>query len=260
MLDSYSTLPQPPCSVERPGNCHFCQIHQTETALTSTAVRYLKLGAVKGENLAVITNESRQELLSNWLNAAGIDVSKLLKTRRLFFRTSRALLEGVFVDGTPDWDAFRDNVMALFEQASWGGEKRVRFYGDAVSELWAASQHDAVIVIEQYWAQFSEVAYFDSARFCGYVIDAFDPRSYSSYLPQLGQPHDFVLPPRNNGILSAALDRAGRDILGITLSVEARGEQSTGLPDVFRNAFWLSQNYPSAMSAVLHGARRIYSA
>lgn len=65
-------------------------------------------------------------------------------------------------------------------------------------------------------------------------------------------------------MLSAVLDRAGRKILGFTLSKKTRSsvddqEWKGRLPDVFRNAYWLGQNYPSAMPDVLGEAKRIHS-
>lgn len=261
---SLSAVPYQECSLEAPGNGHFCQIHQNETALASTAVRYLRLGAVKGENLVVITNESRQVLLSKWLEAAGVHASKLLKSRRLFLHASSDVMNAVCVDGMPDWDRFERTATEMFDQASWAGEKRIRFYGDAVSELWASGSHEAVVMLEEFWARFKENSTFDSACFCGYVIDALDPGSYSEYLPHLGRSHGFVMGARDNDMLSAVLDRAGRKILGFTLSKKTRSsvddqEWKGRLPDVFRNAYWLGQNYPSAMPDVLGEAKRIHS-
>ena len=248
------------CTVEAPARCHFCEIHQTESSLTSTAVRYLQVGAVKGENLLVITNDRRRKLISSWLTAAGLNVPELVSSGRLFIHSSSEVIEAVFVDGQPDWKRFEHAATAMFDKATWHAEKRVRFYGDAVSDLWSEGRHSAVIALEDHWARFEDEDRFDSASFCGYVIDALDPRTYSKYLLQLGAPHNFVMPSRDNHALNAALERSVREILDISLPDATDAGPDSRLPSVFRNAYWLSQHHSSDFSSVLRRARSVYAA
>lgn len=253
------------CSLESPARCHFCQVHQNESSLTAAAIRYLRHGAVSGENLMLITSKSRQAMILNWLAAAGVDVDGLKKSERLYIHTSQDVINALFSKPIPEWEAFEGLAAEAVNAASHNGEKRVRFYGDAVSDLWTAGNHAGAIVLEEFWARLKLKYEFDASFFCGYVIDALSPASYSSHLPHLGRSHSSVMPAKDSIALTGALDHAGREILGITVSKSAVAEHAADepwrhrLPLVFEAGAWLSRNHPAALPRVLDRARCIYA-
>lgn len=259
-------MPYTECSLETPDNCHFCQIHQHEASLTTGALRYLQQGAVRGENLMLVTSTSRQAKILSWLEAAGVDVEGLKKDKRLFVHSSQDIINALFTASMPKWEEFEALAARAIAVATHNGEKRVRFYGDAVSDLWASGNHAGVVALEEFWTRLKLKYKFDVSIFCGYVIDAFSPASYSRYLPYLARPHSSVLPTKDSHALMGALDHAGRELLGIAVSKSAMAHHSTGepqrhrLPLVFEAGYWLSMNHPDAMTPLLHRARSIYVA
>ncbi len=243
---------------------HFCQIHQNGSSLTAAAIRYLQPAAVNGESLVMITDAERRTMILDWLVAAGVDVRVLQEQQRLFVRTNEEVIEALFDNGMPEWEVFEAAVTEVLDAASCHGEKKIRFYGDAVSDLWAAGNHAGTIALEECWDRLKRQNRYRAEYFCGYVIDALSPQSYSSHLPDLGRTHCMAASPKEDVALIGALDRAGREILGVTLSHAAMEDcadkQRRRLPEVFETGLWLERNHPGAMARVLGRAKVIYGA
>lgn len=259
-------LPDPsqPYTLEAPGNGHFCQIHQKECSLIDAVIRYLVAGVAAGENLVLVTRPNRRTVILDWLAAKGIDVNALVQNRRLFFYPSSEILGGILKDGRVDPQRFKEVAPRLLAEPSWSGRKRLRLYGDAVSDLWQTGNHAAAVDVEACWNELCGTFGLEFSLFCGYLIDALDPRSYSDHLAALGRAHALMIPAPEDHALHCVLDEAVRDVLGSPLaelvgrsSVAYSTDWRTRLPMVFRFGFWLHEQHPTAATAVLQRAREI---
>lgn len=259
-------LPYQECSLEQPCQAHFCQIHKDEVSLTAAARRFLLAGAMNGDNLMLVTSRSRGATILSWLTAAGLDVSRLQKAQKLFLHDTRNVLASILKSGKPDWHAYKALASEAVDTATWQGEKKLRLYGDAVSDLWWGGNHEGAVCLEDFWIRFRREHDYAMDLFCGYMIDVFLPSSYSSHLPHLGRTHNLVMPGKDDLMLAGALDHASHEILGIT-PTRAAMESSTPdkpwrdrLPSALRAGLWLHENHPSRIDRVLDRARSIYAA
>lgn len=251
------------CSIDRPDNGHFCQIYQQESGLVDAVVRYLRIGIANGENLILITRKQRQNRVLDWLMAKNVDVPALRKNAQLFVYSSSELIDHLMPEGALDWHVFESACNSMLAEASQSGTKRLRVYGDAANELWQAGKHAVAIQLEEFWNHVIESRQYDASVFCGYVIDALNPESYSEHLQRLGREHCFV--PANNDDLAlrCALDEASQQVLGVALSSSMTPTESptawqNRLPLAFRTAMWLQQKHPAAMARVLSRAKELY--
>ncbi len=253
-----------PYTLEMPGSGHFCQIHQKECSLVDAVIRYLVSGVAAGENLVLVTRANRRKLILDWLAAKGIDVTELIQNRRLFLYTGADVLSGIVTDGEVDPGRFNEVAPHIVDEASWSGRRRLRLYGDAVGDLWQAGNHAAAVELEACWNQLCGTFGLEFSLFCGYLIDALDPRSYSVHLAALARAHALMIPAPDDHALRCVLDEAVRDVFGRPLmelagrcSVAYSTDWRSRLPLVFRIGFWLYEQHPAAAARVLNKAQEI---
>lgn len=250
-------------TLERPGNSHFCQIHQKESSLVDAVIRYLVAGVAAGENLMLVTRANRRKLILEWLAAKGVDVDRLVQNRQLFLYASNEMLATLMNNGQVDQETFLETVPQIIDEANWSGRRRLRIYGDAVSDLWKAGNHAAAVELESLWGGLCETVDAPLSLFCGYLIDALDPHSYSEHLALLGREHSLMIPAPEDHALRCVLDEAVRDIFGAPLAELATRSGTDAsdwrgrLPLVFRIGLWLHEEHPAAASRVLKKAREI---
>lgn len=240
---------------------HFCQLHQNESSLIDAVIRYLQVALASGENAVIITRPNRRERIVKWLTAKRADITG---RQRIFIYSDNDIIEAVFEDGKPSWERFHKAASQMLEQASWSGEKKVSLYGDAVSSLWLSGSHEAAVELERLWNRFRHEERYEFSVFCGYLIEALNPLSYSEHLEHLCLEHEFVIPAPEELELRCALDEAARHILGSTLSAlhsqisRPADQWQSRLPQVFRFAMWLKKHHPSVSDRLLQMAKEIY--
>lgn len=243
---------------------HYCQVHQEEFALVQAVVKFLAAGVPNGESIVLVTRKKRQEQILDWLNAKLPASARLEEEKNLFLRSSTELLDALMVDGVPQWEAFEPLAATLLNLASDNGCRDVRIYGDAVSELWQSGQHETAIMLERFWNRFLG-RYSGVKSFCGYLIDALAPTSYSVHLQKLGYEHSMMAAGKDQLNLLSSLDQASREILGVVVSTEATRELADDdwrarIPLPMRSVWWLMENEAQAVDNVLQRARFLLSA
>lgn len=241
---------------------HFCQVHQDEAALVQAVVTFLAAGVANGENIILVTRKTRQTQILDWLKAKLPASTRLVEGKNLFLHSSNLLLDHILVDGMPDWRRFEETVTRVADEASVHGQRPVRLYGDAVSELWQGERHAAAVEVERHWNRLL-ARYPDTRVFCGYLIDALDPRSYSSYLQGLGQEHNMVLPGKDQLNLVTCLQQASREILGHEEAESgARRTSESGwrarLPLPMQMVLWILDNAEELAEDILQRARTLH--
>lgn len=242
---------------------HFCQIHQHESSLVQAVVRFLAAGVVNGDALVVITRRKRQALVLDWLKAKLPAAAALEQEGRLFVHSSNELLDAILCHGAPDWSRFEPLADAVLRAAA-AECQRVRLYGDAVSELWQMGRHSAAVELESFWNRVL-LRYPRTEVFCGYLIDALAPQSYSEQLAHLGREHCVISPGTDQLKLQCCIEQAAREVLGRAPSVCRAGQANDAgwrerLPLPMRLALWLLENEPDSAGEVLQRARRLYTA
>lgn len=246
----------------RPHDKHFCRIYQKESALVDSVVRYLAAGVSSGETLVLITRSGRQKKILDWLEAKGADLAQLRKNGRIFTYTSSDLMEAISVEGVPDWNLFNELALGLIDEASAKGSRRLRLYGDAVSEFWQTGDHRSSVLLEQFWNRFRAEQSHRFSAFCGYLIDALDIRSYSDELTELALQHEVTLPSSDDTILRCALDAACQKVVGGSINDMATDRpihaSENGLPFVFRFVLWFRETHPESLEDLLGEARAAY--
>lgn len=240
---------------------HGCQIHQRESSLVEAVVAFLAAGASNGENLVVITRPDRQKKVLEWLRAKVPDPRVLNRPGSLVVYSNHDFIDEILRDGLPSWDAYAPKANALFQAASDSGRRGVRCYADAVSELWRRGEHAAAVELEV----LSNRLLQDHPTvnvFCGYLINALSPASYSEHLEMIGRLHGRVVGSRDERDLLGALDVATREITGEGLSVGAVSHSSTDwrnrLPRSMRHVFNLLEADRGTAERVLSRAREVY--
>lgn len=247
---------------DRFSTAHFCQLHQNESSLIDSVIRYMQVGLASGENAVIVTRPNRQKKILSWLTAKGTAVSG--GKRRVFVYSDSDLLQSVTMEGRPEWQRFQVAASELLEEATWSGTKKVRFYGDAVSALWQSGSHAAAVELEAFWNRFRQEGKYEYSLFCGYLIEALNPLSYSEHLARLCLEHEFIIPAPEELKLRSALDEALRQVLGLPLSAlraninDPADRWLSRLPGVFRLAIWINERHPTLSDRILLLAKEIY--
>jgi hypothetical protein len=152
---------------------HDVHFYKNEDHLTKVVVDYLAEGLRAGQPIVVIASKARRERFAAGLRERNLDPDELLSGRLAIWLDARETLDTFFEGGKPDRELFMATVGRVFERLL---DKHyylvVRAYGEMVDLLWQEGNHEAAIVVEQYWNDLANL--YRYSLLCGYSIKEFE--------------------------------------------------------------------------------------
>ena len=249
--------------IEAPAGRHFAQLHKDPQVLADAVGVFVETGLLRGEAVLVVAPLSRIPSYLQRLNHSANPSDVWQKSGQLTVLDGPALLSRFMKGNMPVWEDFREIVGHVLEITAARDWKGIRVYGEMVNDLWRAGHTAAAIRLEEYWNELARVYQF--CLFCGYHVDSTNEASYSDPIHEIGRTHSDILPTEEDDYLWGALNKAGKEILGIPLSqmlIYSGCEGHAGahqLSQGHQAMLWLQRNMPDAMSSVLKRTSEIYA-
>ena len=237
---------------------HIAHFHHHPEVLSAAAFTFLEGGLRAGNSVIVIATEANTERFLQRLGQGHFHPSALQQAGQLTFVDAEALLAEVTLNALPDWARFRSTLTAILDRVRTFG-RGTRIYSDLAGTLWREGQAPAAIRLEELWNALARVA--PISLFCGYVMDTQCEESYSGPLEELGRTHSEIVASDEDERFAAALDRASRDLFGISLSqmVGAVKDGERRFPTGQRTMLWVKRNLPLSTTQLAERARRYYN-
>src|SRR5438876_12004585 len=115
----------------------------------------------------------------------------------------------------PEWAPFRNALAPALSRLQPSG-RGTRVYSELASALWQAGETAAAIRIEDFWNALAGTYPF--SLYCGYTMDTQSEHSYAAPLEELGRTHSDIVGTPDDEQFGVALDRASKEIFGISLT------------------------------------------
>lgn len=236
---------------EAPAGRHFAQFHRDADALTESAYLFLEGGLRRGNSVVVIAapaNAERIEARVRGLQNAG----------QLEFVDPARLLGQFMSNGVPEWGGFRDALAAVLDRVKAVGHG-TRIYGDLAGMLWKEGNTQGAIRLEELWNALAQLYPF--SLYCSYMLDTQCEDSYGGPLEEIGRTHTEIVGTAEDERFGAALDRASKEIFGISLSQMAGVSKQDGerrFPTGQRTMLWVKRNLPSSTARLAERARHYF--
>jgi hypothetical protein len=240
---------------EAPPGRHFAQFHRDNDALTESAFVFLEAGLRNGNSLLVVAPATRVDQLFDRLARGRFHPKSLVDSGQLAVMESTPIIDRLVSNGSTEWARFRAMLTPVLARLRPRG-RGTRIYGEIANVLWEAGETDAAIRLEDFWNALAGAHAF--SLFCGYTMDTQCERAYAAPLEELGRTHSHIVGSREDEELGAALERASRDLFGISVSQMAGGAPRDGLlrfPNGQRTMLWVKRNLPTSMAQLMERAR-----
>jgi hypothetical protein len=104
-------------------------------------------------------------------------------------------------------------------------------------------------------------ASFQFSLYCGYTMDTHCEKSYAAPLEELGRTHSDIVGTPEDEQFGVALDRASKEIFGISLTQMAGVSRQDGarrFPTGQRAMLWVKRNLPMSTAQLAERARQYY--
>lgn len=246
--------------VEAPAGRHFAQIHREIEALVESMTVFLEAGVRRGNSVLVVADVERVAQLHDRLAASKLQPTALRKSGQLTVMEAPVFLAqfGAGPAGATDWAALRELLAPTLARMRPSG-RDLRIYTEIASTLWNAGNTVAAIQLEELWN--SLAASYEFSLYCGYCMDTHAEQSYAAPLEELGRTHSDMLGTPEDERFGAALDRASKEIFGITLTEVAgvsRPDGARRLPSGQRTMLWVKRNLPMSTTQIVERARHYF--
>ena len=99
------------------------------------------------------------------------------------------------------------------------------------------------------------------ALYCGYTMDTHCEKAYAAPLEELGRTHTDILGTPEDEQFGIALDRASKEIFGISLTQMAGVSRQDGarrFPSGQRAMLWVKRNLPMSTAQLAERARHYF--
>jgi len=246
--------------VEAPAGRHFAQFHRDATTLTDAAFVFLESGLRHGKSLLIVAPPQRVEQLFDRLSTGKLHPQSLMDSGQLAVMDSTPIIEQLVPDGGTQWARFRGMLAPVLARLAPRG-RGTRIYGEITNALWQAGETDAAIRLEDLWNALAAAHSF--SLFCGYTIDTQCEHAYAAPLEELGRTHSDILGTHEDEQFGAALDRASRDLFGISLTRMAGAtthDATRRFPSGQRTMLWVKRNLPASAGQLVARARVYFNA
>jgi len=243
---------------EAPAGRHVAQFHRDAEALTEAAYVFLEGGLRRDNSVVVLATPANRERVEVRLSEGKFNPPALLKSGQLEFLDAATALSQVMSNGMPEWGSFRAVLAAALERVKAFGHG-TRIYGDMAGMLWQDGNPEGAIRLEELWNALGRLYPF--ALYCNYTLDTQCEESYAGPLEQLGHAHTHIVATVEDERFAAALDRASKELFGISLSQMVGGAGQEGerrFPSGQRTMLWVKRNLPSSTARLAERARHYY--
>lgn len=246
--------------VEAPAGRHFAQFQRDAETLSEAAFVFLESGLRNGNSLLIVAPPGRVEQLFDRLSTGMLHPKSLMDSGQLAVMDSTRIIEQLVSNGQTEWARFRGMLAPVLSRLAPRG-RGTRIYGEMGNSLWQAGETDAAIRLEDLWNALAGAYRF--SLFCGYTLDTQCEHAYIAPLEELGRTHSDILGTEEDEQFGAALDKASRDLFGISLTRMAgiTGHDATRrFPSGQRTMLWVKRNLPASAAQLVARARVYYSA
>src|SRR3989449_9211939 len=164
----------------------------------------------------------------------------------------------IVAGGEPEWAPFRNALAPVLSRLQASG-RGTRVYSDLANALWQAGNTAAAIQVEDFWNALAGTYPF--SLYCGYTMDTQSEHSYAAPLEELGRTHSDILGTPEDEEFGVALDRASKEIFGISLTQMAalsKQEEARRFPSGQRTMLWVKRNLPLSTSQLAERARHYF--
>ena len=251
--------------VDAPAGRHFAQFHRDaegqdrrRDTLTDSALAFVEAGLQHGDSVLVVVGADQRDRLFERLAAGKFRPHSLRDPGQLSVLDAGAITAQIVAGGQPEWVPFRNAVAPALSRLQPSG-RDTRVYSDLTNALWQAGNTAAAIQIEDFWNVLAATYRF--SLYCGYTMDTQSEYSYAGPLEELGRTHTDILGTPDDEQFGVALDRASKEIFGISLTQMAgvsRPEGARRFPSGQRTMLWVKRNLPMSSGQLAERARQYF--
>ena len=244
--------------IEAPPGRHFAQFHRERDALVDSVFSFLEAGLRRGNSVLVIAAPDQVAVLFERLAASKLHPKSLGNSGQLAVLHSDRILEQFVANALPEWADFRSVLGPVISRMQPFG-RGIRIYSELASALWGAGNTDAAVRLEDFWNALGSAYPF--ALYCGYTMDTHSEHSYAAPLEELGRTHSEILGTAEDEQFGIALDRASKEIFGISLTQMAgvtRQDGARRFPSGQRTMLWVKRNLPMSTAQLVEKARQYF--
>lgn len=243
---------------DAPAGRHFAQFHRTSDSLTESIASFLQSGIRHSHSVIVIATPELRDRLVTRLTEDQIELDVLNRSGQLELMDAAQLLAAFMADGVPEWRRFRSTMMPILARVEASG-RSIRVFVEMGSILWKEGNTEGAIRLENLWNRLAGFHTF--ALYCGYALDTHREESYAGPLEDVGHAHSDIIGTEDDEHFGVALDRASKEIFGITLSQMAGMTNHDGarrFPSGQRTMLWVTRNLPLSTARLAERARRYF--
>lgn len=222
-----------------------------------SAFEFLEAGLRRGQSVLVIVERDHLDQLLDRLTASKLHSKALSNSGQLGMMDAGKMVDEFLADGLPEWTRFRASIGPVLARITPYG-RGTRVYSDMAGVLWRTGRTDAAIRIEELWNKLADNYQF--SLYCGFLMDTQSEEAYDAPLEELGRTHSDILGTLDDEQFGVALDRASKEIFGISLTQMA-GATRDGVrrfPSGQRTMLWVTRNLPMSTAQLAEKARQYF--
>jgi hypothetical protein len=243
---------------DAPTGRHFAQLHRETDGLTESGFEFLEAGLRQGSSVLIIALPDRIDRLFERLAAGKAHPKSLRNSGQLAVSPADHLLDQLTADGPPEWPQFRALMAPVLSRLQPFG-RGIRIYSELANTLWASENTDGAVRIEDCWNALAGAYPF--ALYCGFTMDTHCEHAYAGPLEELARTHSDILGSPDDERFGHALDRASKEIFGISLTQMAgvtRQDGARKFPSGQRTMLWVKRNLPMSTAQLADKARHYF--
>lgn len=243
---------------EAPTGRHFAQFHRDQADLVESIVTFLDAGLRRGNSILIVAAPEQVARLFERLAAGKFQPTALSDAGQLAQLDPNLIIERLQSNGTSEPTILRDAIRPVLSRLQPHG-RGVRVYSELAGTLWQAGETEAAIRVEEFWNTLAESD--PVSLFCGFTMDTQSEHSYQRPLEELGRTHSDILGTAEDERFGIALDRASKEMFGISLTQMASVSRQDGarrFPSGQRAMLWVTRNLPMSSGQLTERARQYF--
>lgn len=251
--------------VDAPAGRHFAQFHRhTEgedrrrNTLAESAFVFVEAGLQRGESVLVLARADQRDRLFERLAAGKFRPQALRDPGQLSILDAEQITDQFVAGDQPEWIPFRNALAPVLSRLQPSG-RATRVYSEIANALWQAGNTAAAVRVEEFWNALAGTYRF--SLYCGYTMDTQSEHSYAAPLEELGRTHSDILGTPEDEQFGVALDRASKELFGISLTQMAGVSKEEGtrrFPSGQRTMLWVKRNLPMSTAQLAERARNYF--
>jgi DcmR-like sensory protein len=244
--------------VDGPTGRHLAQFHRDAAALSDSVLQFVEAGLRRDNSVLVIASAAQLEQLLDRLTERKFNVKSLRNSAQLGVMDATKVAAQYMSENQPEWGRFRAALLPMLSRFEPYG-RGTRIYSELSGTLWRDGNVDGAIRLEELWNTLAVSHPF--SLYCGYTMDTHREESYAPPLEELGRAHSDILSTPEDEQFGQALDRASKEIFGISLTQMAGVAKQDGVrrfPSGQRAMLWVKRNLPMSTSQLAERARHYF--